>query len=163
MKRTLSSLVVLAAALALSPASTAAQQPPEAKALGEVVGEWKYDHMEGNAQCRWLGDLIIYCESEWIAANGSKAGQLITVRWDPQAKLYTSSRFYMNGYADAGVVWYSGGIWTFVYDAPMGDKVKCVSRVEGPAWRYTWYRSRAGGDWEKTSEGSMTRVASPSH
>lgn len=163
MDRALRVLALSAAALVLSTGAATAQQPDEAKRLGVLVGEWTYDQMAGDAQCAWLGQLIVHCKSTWTTAAGAEQAQVFLLRWDPAANVYNSYRFYASGSADAGYGWFAADAWTLVFEGQLGTRTKAVATIDSTSWKYTWYRSRAGGDWEKTSEGSMTRVAGGHH
>lgn len=135
-----------------------AQQSPMAKRMDIFVGDWKYEHMEGESKCVWLGKLTLHCESSWINKEGKKMKMVWLNRYDSKAKLYTTHRFYSNGYMDSGLGWVDGNTWTYVYDVDADNRYRITVVMSENTSNYKWHRSLKGGPWEPTGEGSMKKV-----
>jgi hypothetical protein len=141
------------------PTQTFAQeQSAESQLLGLFVGSWTYDHIEGGTECSWLGDHIVHCRGSWITADGNEVEAVFLTRYDEAEEMWRAHRYYNSGYADSAVGWLEDGTWTFVYETPSENRVKFTGVISGDKWTYDWHRSVHGGPWEKTSEGSMTKV-----
>lgn len=158
MKKALLTLTVAMLALGTLPQQVVAQQPPEAQRIGWLVGDWTYDNLDGWAKCAWLGDFIVQCQTAWVDAAGDSTEALFLTRYDAEAEVYTTHRFYSGGYTDSGVGWVDDDTWTFVYDGPAGTRYRFTGVISEETWTYEWYRSVKGGPWERSSGGSMTRV-----
>ncbi len=163
MKRILLILTVVLFPLFNLPQQAVAQQPPEAQRLEAFVGDWTYDNpLDGVFTCEWLGDLIVHCQSSWLDADGDTIYQVLLNRYDPEAEVYRSHRFYSGGYADSGLGWVDGNTWTFVYEGPRGARFRITLVIAEDNAAYEWHRSLEGGPWEAMgtfgSSGSVTRV-----
>ena len=99
------------------------------------------------------------CLMRWTTEAGNANAATWVSGYDAENEVYTSARFYNNGYSDSGTGWRDGDTWTYVYDATAGTKLRFTG-VLGPetVWTYQWARSVKGGPWEDTSSGSMTKV-----
>jgi len=151
------STMVLFSIFAL-PQQVAAQQPPEAKSMDFLVGDWEYVDVEGGVTCKWLGDFIINCQGSWTNDAGNTVEAVFLQRYDPEAKIYTAHRFYSGGYTDSGLAWVDGDTWTTVYEGSGGTRNRFTGVISGDTWTYEWHRSVKGKPWERTSEGSMKKV-----
>ncbi|MDH3650641.1 MAG: hypothetical protein OEQ53_13240 [Saprospiraceae bacterium] len=149
--------VILFSLLAL-PQQVFAQQPPEAQRMDWLVGDWKYEDLDGGAKCKWLGDFTIHCESSWTNNAGETTEAVFLTRYDPEAKIYTAHRFYSGGYTDSGLGWVDGDTWSFVYEGPAGDRYRFTGVISEDTWTYEWHSSVKGGSWERTAGGSMKKV-----
>ena len=139
------------------PQQGVAQQPPEAQKMNLMVGEWKYEQNEGSLNCKWLGDFITHCESSWKNDAGETIETVWLNRYDQEAKVYTSHRFYSGGYTDSGVGWLDGGTWTFVFDGPAGARYRITSVISEDTWTFEWHSSIKGGSWEPGQVGSAKK------
>jgi hypothetical protein len=154
--------MTLSLALILMPAvpttAKAQEHAAQIRQLDWFVGSWTYDQTEGGAECKKLGDFMVHCTSTWKTAEGDDAEAVFITRYDAVDETWKAYRFYRNGYADQALGWIEGGTHTYVYEGRNGARRKFVGVAEGETWAYTWYRSLQGGPWERTEEGSMTRV-----
>lgn len=157
--RYLASLAVSLAFLSLSAGSALAQDlSPGIQRLDQFVGTWAYDNMDGTTTCDRLAEAIVHCTSDWINADGDPVGAVFLMVYNSLTERYEGYRFYSSGYSDSGAAWFEDGNWVSVFDARNGNKVKQISTVTTDSWTYEWFRSVRGGPWEKTSDGSATKV-----
>ena len=138
-------LVLALAIVLLVPTQALAQQSPELQALYVLVGEWTYDDLSGGGTCEWVGRSFVVCLMRWTTAAGNANAATWVSGYDAENEVYTSSRFYDNGYSDSGTGWRDGDTWTYVYDSTAGTKLRMTQVYDSEtSGTYQWARSAEG-------------------
>ena len=148
---------ILISFLAL-PSQVFSQQPQGAQKMNAMVGEWKYDNLDGEVSCEWFGELIVRCTSSWTTDDGESRKLVFFTKYDPESEVYETYRFNSNGYTDSGYGWVDGNTWTLVFEGTKGARYKITSTISEDTWSYKWHISQKGGPWKPGNEGSARKV-----
>ena len=151
----------LAALLLIAVPTQAQERSAELQQLDYFVGTWSFTYQgsEGTWVCGWFGETFVQCDAEVTDASGNRVATVDMFAYDAMRGVYSWHRFLTNGSPQASSGWLHGDVWTYVFDEPVGAKVRALLIADTPGvLTLRWEDAVEGGDWESRSEFRMTKV-----